>query len=52
MCLKSAPLKYGVIAIHTATLAWLNMAAKIFLLTDMHSFGFAAMDRILLVKQN
>lgn len=51
-CLMSAFLKNGIIATHTATLAWLNMAAKIFLLTDMHNFGFRAMDHILLVKQN
>lgn len=52
MCLMSASLKNGIIATHTATVAWLNRAAKIFLLTDMLNFGFRAMDHILLVKQN
>lgn len=52
MCLMSASPKKGVTAIHTATLAWLNRAAKTVLLTDMQNFGFSAMDHILLVKEN
>lgn len=48
----SASLKKGITAIHTATLAWLNRAAKTVLLTDMQNFGFSAMDYILLVKEN
>lgn len=28
------------------------MVAKIFILTDMHNFGFRAMNHILFVKQN
>lgn len=50
MCLMSASLKKGITAIHTATLAWLNRAAKIVLLNDMQNFGFSAVDHILLVK--
>lgn len=50
-CLMSASPKKGVTAIHTATLAWLNRAAKTVLLTDMRN-DFSAMDQILLVKEN
>lgn len=45
MCLMSAPLKKGITAIHTATWAWLNRAAKTVLLNDMQNFGFSAMPQ-------
>lgn len=51
-CLMLASLKNDVIATHTATLTQLNMAAKIFMLTDMDNFGFRAIDQILFVKQS
>lgn len=47
-----AALKNDIIATHTATLTQLNMAAKIFMLTDMDNFGFRAIDQILFVKQS
>lgn len=48
----SASLKNDIFPTHKATLTRLNMAAKIFMLTDTDNFGFRAVDQILFVKHS